>query len=47
MQFPSDLGLITIDSGNLEESTPIKIGLIPFERPINIVKGGSQTIAYA
>lgn len=38
MQTPSNLGLLTVDSGNLEESTFVKIGLIPFERPINIVK---------
>lgn len=38
LQAPGDLGTITIDSGNLEEASLIKIGLIPFERPINIVK---------
>ncbi|MGE5605209.1 MAG: SdrD B-like domain-containing protein, partial [Bacteroidota bacterium] len=38
MQAPGDIGAITVDSGNLDEFSPIKIGLIPFERPINIVK---------
>lgn len=38
LQAPGDLGTITVDSGNLEESSLIKIGLIPFERPIDIVK---------
>ena len=38
LQTPGDLGTITVDSGNLEESSLIKIGLIPFERPIDIVK---------
>ncbi len=38
MQAPTNLETIAIDSGNLEESSLIKIGLFPFERPINIVK---------
>ena len=38
MQAPESIASITIDSTNLEEATFVKIGLIPFERPINIVK---------
>ena len=38
LQAPDNLGSIKFDSNDLEESSLIKIGLIPFERPINIVK---------
>lgn len=46
MQAPSNLDTITIDSRNLEESPLIKIGLLPFERPINIVKEETQLLLY-
>lgn len=38
MQAPVDIDSVAVDSTNLEEATFVKIGLIPFERPINIVK---------
>lgn len=38
MQSPEHVASIIIEPSQSEEASPIRIGLIPFERPINIVK---------
>ncbi len=43
-QAPSQIESIIIDSKQLEGTAPIKIGLIPFERPIDIVKEESKLL---
>lgn len=42
MQAPLEISSIVIDSMRLEEAPPIKIGLIPFERPIDIINESAK-----
>lgn len=42
MQAPSEISSIIIDSKRLEDAPLIKIGLIPFERPIDIINESAK-----